>query len=335
MDSEKNKKMKALVLEQFGSPFLLKQIDRPIPKDNQVLIKIISSGINPLDLKIKNGQAAHAQINLPMVLGIDMSGIIEETGKNVQNFKIGDEVFGMVGGIGNNQGTLAEYITADAEHISVKPKNISFREASALPLVFITAWEALVDQINIQPNQTILIHGGNGGVGHIAVQIAVAKGAKVYATVQPDHLEKMKNYGATGIDYTTLSVYQYVKQYADGLGFDAVLDTVGGSLLDDSFKAVKQYTGHVVSILGWGTHSLAPLSFRNATYSGVFTLYPLLSGERKYHHGNILKEAAKLIEDGKLKINLHHQSYSLEQVNEAYSDMENGISGGKTVVEIY
>lgn len=326
--------MKAIVLEEFGKPLVLKEIDKPQPNDNEVLIKIKASGLNPLDIKIKNGQAAHAQVSLPMVLGIDMSGIVEEIGKNVQNFKVGDEVFGMAGGIGNNPGTLAEYVTADEEHLSLKPKNITFQEAAALPLVFITAWEALVDKINAQENQTILIHGGNGGVGHIAVQIAVAKGAKVYTTVRSENLEQMKNYRAEAIDYTAFSVDQYVQKYTNDIGFDAVLDTVGGSVLDDSFKAVKQYSGHVASILGWGTHSLAPLSFRNATYSGVFTLYPLLSGEGKKHHGEILKEAAKLIESGKIKIKLHDTFYSLEQINEAYNLLESGKSTGKIVITI-
>ncbi|MCT2561690.1 zinc-dependent alcohol dehydrogenase family protein [Chryseobacterium herbae] len=333
MNSDLNTKtMKALITEEFGKPFVMKDIDQPIPKDHQVLIRIKAAGLNPLDLKIKNGQAAHAQVNLPAVLGIDMSGIVIETGKNVHDFKMGDEVFGMVGGIGDHQGTLAEYITADAEHISLKPKSISFQEAAAIPLIFITAWEALADQINIQSGQTVLIHGGAGGVGHMAVQIAVAKGAKVYTTVQPNSSDQIRKYGAEPIDYTTLSVDQYVQQYTNGLGFDAVVDTVGGSVLDDSFRAVKQYTGHVVSILGWGTHSLAPLSFRNAKYSGVFTLYPLLSGERKKHHGDILKEAALLMETGKVKVQLHSQSYSLEQADDAYSLLESGKATGKIVI---
>lgn len=332
MSDQKKKIMKALITEDFGKPFVMKDIDQPVPKDHQVLIKIKAAGLNPLDLKIKNGQAAHAQVNLPAVPGIDMSGIVVETGKNIRDFKTGDEVFGMVGGIGDHQGTLAEYITADAEHISLKPKNISFQEAAALPLIFITAWEALADQINIQPGQTVLIHGGNGGVGHIAVQIAVAKGAKVYTTVQPDHSDQIRKYGAEPIDYTTLSVDQYVQQYTNGSGFDAVVDTVGGSVLDDSFRAVKQYTGHVVSILGWGTHSLAPLSFRNAKYSGVFTLYPLLSGERKKHHGDIVKEAALLLKTGQIKVQLHPQFYSLEDADDAYSLLESGKATGKVVI---
>ncbi|MFZ4929685.1 zinc-dependent alcohol dehydrogenase family protein [Chryseobacterium sp. Mn2064] len=327
-------KMKALVLEQFEKPFVTKEMDKPIPKDHEVLIQIKASGLNPLDLKIKNGQASHAQVTLPAVLGIDMSGIVVQTGKDVKNFKKGDEVFGMVGGVGGHQGTLAEYITADSEHISLKPKNISFQEAAAIPLIFITAWEALVDQINIQKDQTVLIHGGTGGVGHMAVQIAVAKGAKVYATASSGNMKKIEAYHAQPIDYTNSSVVQYVDQYTSGAGFDAIVDTVGGSVLDDSFQAVKKYTGHVVSILGWGTHNLAPLSFRNAKYSGVFTLYPLLAGERKKHHGDILKEAAQLLETGKIKVQLHHQTYSLEQTEMAYNILETGKTTGKIVINI-
>jgi NADPH2:quinone reductase len=329
-----NRKMQALVSEQFEKPFILKEIDKPTPKDHEVLIQIKSAGLNPLDLKIKNGQAAHAKVTLPAVPGIDMSGIVIETGKNVEGLKKGDEVFGMVGGVAGHQGTLAEYITADAEHISLKPKNISFQEASAVPLIFITAWEALVDKINVQPGQTILIHGGAGGVGHMAVQIAAAMGAKVYTTVSPDHFARIKNYGATPIDYTTISVDQYVNEYTAGIGFDAIVDTIGNSVLDDSFLAVKKYTGHVVSILGWGNHNLAPLSFRNATYSGVFTLYPLLSGEGKKHHGDILKAASQLFETGKLKVQLHHQSYTLDQIETAYEFLENRKASGKIVISV-
>ncbi|MGH1518223.1 zinc-dependent alcohol dehydrogenase family protein [Chryseobacterium sp. JK1] len=326
-------KMKTLVLEQFEKSFVAKEMNIPILKDHEVLIQIKASGLNPLDLKIKNGQAAHAQVSLPAVLGIDMSGIVVQMGKDVRNFKKGDEVFGMVGGVGGHQGTLAEYITADSEHISLKPKNISFQEAAAIPLIFITAWEALVDQIDIQKDQTVLIHGGAGGVGHMAVQIAVAKGAKVYATASSGNMKKIKSYHAQPIDYTS-SVAQYVDQYTSGAGFDAIVDTVGESILDDSFQAVKKYTGHVVSILGWSTHNLAPLSFRNAKYSGVFTLYPLLTGERKKHHGDILKEAAQLFEAGKIKVQLHHQTYSLEQTDTAYHLLETGKATGKIVIDI-
>ncbi len=324
--------MKAIVLEQFGKPLVVKEIEKPQPKDNEVLVKIKASGLNPLDIKIKNGQADHAQVKESSILGIDMAGTVEAVGKNVKNFNIGDEVYGMVGGVGNNPGTLAEYIAADADLLALKPKNISFKEASATPLIFITAWEGLISKMNIQKDQNVLVQAGNGGVGHVALQIALAKEAKVFTTVKPDGIETVKQYPVEIINTDEVSVEKYVQEHTNGLGFDAILDTVG--LLDDSFKAVKQYSGHVASILGWGTHSIAPLSFRNATYSGVFTLYPLLSGESRKRYGEILKEATKLFEDGKLKINVDEKFYSLEQTNEAYSDMENRISKGKTVVEI-
>ncbi|MBT2620452.1 zinc-dependent alcohol dehydrogenase family protein [Chryseobacterium sp. ISL-6] len=327
--------MKAQVLEQFGKPLVLKEINKPEPKDHEVLVKIKASGLNPLDVKIKNGQAAHAEAALPMILSLDMAGVVEEVGKDVHNFKVGDEVFGLVGGVSDLQGTLAEYIAADADLLALKPKNISFYEAAATPLVFITAWEALVDQMNIQQNQTVLIHGGSGGVGHVAIQIAKAKGAKVYTTVAPYQVESIKKYGAESIDYQSLSVEDYVETYTNGVGFDAILDTVGGNVLESSFKAVKRYSGHVASILGWGSQNLAPLSFRNGTYSGVFSLYPLLSGKSRKHFGKILNEAVELFEQEKLKIILHPIAYTLENANEAYTDLENKKNTGKLVIEIH
>jgi NADPH:quinone reductase-like Zn-dependent oxidoreductase len=324
--------MKAIVLEQFGKPLEIREMEKPQPKAHEVLVKIKASGLNPLDIKIKEGQAAHAEVTLPMILGIDMAGIVEEIGKDVKNFKVGDEVFGMVGGVGNNPGTLAEYIAADADLLALKPKNVTFKEAAATPLIFITSWEGLVGKMNIKKDEDVLIHAGNGGVGHVALQIALAKGAKVFTTVKSENMEAIKQYPVEIINTDKLSVEKYVQQFTNGNGFDAILDTIG--LLDDSFKAVKQYSGHVASILGWGTHSIAPLSLRNATYSGVFTLYPLLSGKNRKRFGEILKEAAQLFETGKLKIMVDEKSYSLEQTNEAFSNIENRISKGKTVVEI-
>ncbi|MET4080627.1 NADPH2:quinone reductase [Pedobacter sp. UYP30] len=326
--------MKALVLENFGSPYVLKDIEKPVAKEGQVLVKIEASGVNPLDLKIKLGQAAHARVTTPAIPGIDMAGIIESIGEGVQNFKIGDEVYGMTGGIGEVQGSLAEYAAVDADLIALKPKNLSMKEAAALPLIFITAWEGLVDRANVRPNLNVLIHGGAGGVGHIAMQLAIAKGATVFATVSPKNISVMAKYGATAIDYNKLSTEDYVKEYTNGEGFDIIYDTVGGATLDNSFKAAKQYTGHVLSILGWGTHSLAPLSFRGATYSGVFTLYPLISGKNRKHHGEILTEATKLIEDGKIITQIDPSNYTMENIEEAHKSMENATAQGKVVIDI-
>jgi NADPH:quinone reductase-like Zn-dependent oxidoreductase len=263
-----------------------------------------------------------------------MAGVVTEISDGVTRFKKGDEVYGMVGGVGNNQGTLAEYIAVDEDHVARKPANITMKEAAAIPLTFITAWEGLVDRAKVHERQTVLVHGGAGGVGFMAVQIALAFGAAVYATDSRATGEYITNTGAVAIDYTTTSPEEYVKCYTGGTGFDIVFDTVGGNTLDSSFKSVKKYTGHVLSSLGWGTHSIAPLSFLGATYSGIFTLLPLLTSEDKAHHGDILQQATKLIEAGKLVPLVSSKTYFLKDANEAYNDLEKRINKGKVVIEI-
>ena len=326
--------MKALILETYGSPFVIKEIDRPSPKNGEVLVQVKAASVNPLDTKIKSGNAGHAKTQLPAILGIDMAGIVVEVGKNVINFKAGDEVYGMTGGIAGVPGSLAEYAAVDADLLALKPKNISMREAAAIPLGFITAWEGLVDRAKICDVKTVLIHGGSGGVGSLAVQIAVAKGAKVFTTASPAKKALVESFGAIYIDYTTQTVDDYVDKYTDGEGFDIVFDTVGGAVLDDSFKAVKTYHGHVISILGWGTHSIAPLSFRGGTYSGVFTLIPLITGKHRAHHGEIMKEATALIEAGKLRPMVDPTAYSFENVEDAYKAVAEGKTKGKVIINI-
>lgn len=326
--------MKALVLENFNTPYQLKDVEMPVAAKGEVLVKIAASGVNPLDLKIIAGQAAHAKAQLPAILGIDIAGVVEQVGEGVTGFKVGDEVYGMTGGINGVQGSLAQYAAVDADLLAIKPKNITMRQAAAIPLVFITAWEGLVDRANISEGKTVLIHGGAGGVGHMAIQIAVAKGADVFSTVRVANNDLIHQYGATPIDYNTLSVDEYVDQYADGEGFDIIYDTVGGATLDASFKAAKQYTGHVVSALGWGTHTIAPLSFRGATYSGVFTLYPLISGKGRAHHGEILREATELIEAGKLLPLVDEANYTLHTVANAYQAIADQAVNGKVVINV-
>jgi NADPH2:quinone reductase len=325
--------MRAYVVEEAGGDFRRVDLPRPLLGKNQVLVRIQASGVNPLDTKIRAGKAAHAQQPLPAVLGLDMSGFVEETSPDVTAFKPGDEVYGMVGGVGGLQGTLAEYIAADADLLARNPANLSMREAAALPLIAITAWEGLVDRARVQAGQTVLIHAGAGGVGHIAIQIALAHGAKVFATVSPEKRKIVEDFGATPIDYRSASVEEYVAANTKGEGFDIVYDTVGGATLDASFLAAKRYTGHVLSCLGWGTHSLAPLSFRGATYSGVFTLYPLLSGEARAKHGRILAGVSALAQAGKLRPLLNERHFSGEEIAAAHALVETGALG-KVVVEL-
>lgn len=326
--------MHALVLDSFGTQLVHRAIPRPLAGPGQVLVEVRASGVNPLDTKIRAGSAAHAKPVLPAVLGIDLAGVVREVGTGVSGFKPGDEVYGMTGGVGGVQGSLAEYAAVDARLLAIKPTNLSMREAAALPLVFITAWEGLVDRANVRAGQKVLIHGGAGGVGHVAIQIAKAFGAKVFATEGPGKQELVERLGATAINYSAESVETYVAKHTDGEGFDIVYDTVGGATLDASFEAVRRYHGHVVSCLGWGTHKLAPLSFRAATYSGVFTLLPLLTGEGRAHHGDIMREATKLVEAGKLIPLLDPRSFTLVDGQAAHTAIEDRSAHGKIVVDI-
>jgi NADPH:quinone reductase len=325
--------MQAYVVEYPEGAFTRVDLPRPTPAASQALVRVHASGVNPLDTKIRVGKAAHARQPLPAVLGLDMAGIVEEVGPGVTMFRPGDQVYGMVGGVGGLQGTLAEYVVANTDLLALKPKSLSMREAAALPLITITAWEGIVDRAKVHSGQKVLVHAGAGGVGHVAVQLAKAFGAEVFATVSPDKQGIAEAFGATAIDYRSVSPEQYVEFHTAGEGFDVVYDTVGGVTIDASFLAVKRYTGHVVSCLGWSTHSLAPLSFRGATYSGVFTLMPLLTGMGQAHHGEILREAAALADAGKLRPLLNDKRFFPADIAAAHALVNSGALG-KVVVEL-
>ena len=325
--------MRALVLETVAAPFVSRQIPRPVPGQGQVLVEIAASGVNPLDTKIRAGAAAHAKHPLPAVLGMDLAGVVRAVGEGVERFRVGDEVYGLTGGIGGLQGSLAQFAAVDADLLARKPANLSMREAAALPLIVITAWEGLVDRARTRAGQKVLVHGGAGGVGHVAVQIAKALGAEVFATVSAQQFEIARRFGATPIDRAS-TVEDYVAQHTGGEGFDVIYDTVGGAVLDASFRAARTYHGHVVSALGWGTHALAPLSFRAATYSGVFTLLPMLTGRGRARHGEILGEAARLVESGLLVPLMDERRYTLDTALEAHELVASGQSRGKVVVDV-
>jgi NADPH:quinone reductase-like Zn-dependent oxidoreductase len=333
MPEPNSARYKGWVVERPRGDFKEYNFARQSAGPREVLVRVSVSGVNPLDTKIRAGIAAHARHPLPAVLGLDMAGAVEEVGAGVSEFKAGDEVYGMVGGVGGLQGTLAQFVIADADLLALKPKKLTMREAAALPLNVITAWEGLVDRAKVQPGDRVLVHAGAGGVGHIAVQLAAAMGAEVFATVSPEKQEIAQRFGAVPIDYHTESVDAYVARHTEGKGFDIIYDTVGGATLDASFAAVKRYTGRVVSALGWGTHSLAPLSFRGASYAGVFTLLPLLTGEGRAHHGEILRRAAELAEEGKLTPLMNKAQFPSSEIAAAHAEVERG-SLGKVVIDL-
>ncbi|MEU5790610.1 zinc-dependent alcohol dehydrogenase family protein [Micromonospora purpureochromogenes] len=326
--------MRAAVLREFGVPLRVEEIGQAVAGSGQVLVRVVASGVNPLDTKIQAGKAPHARVELPAVLGLDLAGVVVALGPDMTGFQLGDEVYGLTGGVGDLQGSLAEYAAVDARLLARKPRTLSMREAAALPLAVITSWEGLVDRARVRAGQKVLIHGGAGGVGHVGVQLARARGAEVYATGAPASMAVIESLGAVPIDYTSTSVEEYVGRYTAGEGFDIVADNVGGPTLDASFAAVRTYHGHVVSALGWGSHSLAPLSFRGATYSGVFTLLPMLTGRGREHHGEILRQAATLAEAGALRPRLDPRRFTLDTVMDAHALVAGAASDGKVVVDI-
>ena len=325
--------MRIALTEEAGVPASI--VTQPVPAvlAGEVLVRIEASGVNPLDLKIFSGKAPHARHPFPAVLGLDLAGSVEALGAGVHHLQEGDAVFGMTGGVGGIQGSLAEYAVVDARLLALRPPNLTAREAAVLPLVVITAWEGLIDQAKVNSGDNVLIHGGGGGVGSAAVQIALAQGARVYATGSATNRQYIENLGAMFIDYHHEPVADYVARLTGNVGFDVVYDTVGGGTLDASFVAVRR-GGHVVSALGWGTHSLAPLSMRAATYSGVFTLLPLLTGEGRAHHGEILTQAATLITEGKLTPRLDPREFNLSTVAQAYGALSHVTARGKLAITI-
>lgn len=307
-----------------GSSFEVIQMARPALRDGYVLVKVVASGLNPLDAKIRAESAPHARQPLPAITGLDMAGIVTDVASDVTRFGVGDAVFGMVGGVGGLAGTLAQYVVADANLLAHKPATLTWREAAATPLVAITAWEGLVDRARLRSGQRLLVQGGAGGVGHAAVQIGLAIGAEVFATARHTDAPYLLGLGATPIDFEREPV---------GTGFDVVYDTGGGALLDAAFLAVAPH-GHVVSSLGWGTHALAPLSFKAATYSGVFALSPLLEGSGRAHHGEILREIAHLAESGRFRPRVDERVFTLHTLDAAFQLLDRRETRGKLVIDV-
>jgi NADPH:quinone reductase len=324
--------MRALLLEHEDAPFRVVTVDSPVPKAGQVLVRIEASSVNPLDLKIRSGHAAHAKQPLPAILGVELAGVVEQVGPGVTAFSTGNAVYGLTGGVAGLQGSLAEFAAVDAALLAKIPSGFGMREAAAIPLAFITAWEGLVDRAAVQAHQRVLIQGA-GRVGYMAIQIARAFGAEVFATGSAHSTQDIERLEATAIDYRKNTVEEYVSDHTAGQGFDLVYDTVGGSTLDASFQAVRRF-GHVVSCLGWGAHSLAPLSFRAATYSGVFTLLPLLTGECHQHHGDILREATRLAEAGQIRTRLDQRHFDIATIEEAYEVVGQGTARGSVIINV-
>ena len=327
--------MKAMVLNEYGdnAEFQLAELSRPSINPGHVLVRIAATSVNTVDTMIRQmGKDLPISPELPAVLGMDFAGIVEAVGEGVTEYTEGDEVYGCAGGLMDLQGTLAEYMVADARLIARKPKNLSMRVAAALPLVGITAYEGL-KRAGIAGGQRVLVHGGAGGVGHVALQLARHFGAEVYATGSSDkQLALIEKLGATGINYRTETVADYVGRYTEGSGFDLVFDSVGGANMANSFEAARS-NGQVASTVAMVELDLSVAHFKGLSLHVVFMLIPMIHDHGREEHGRILEDIAGIVEAGDLQPVLDENRYTLSEVGDAHARLASGQVMGKVVVE--
>ena len=275
-------KMRAVVAHEYGAPDVLKieQVQRPEPNDDEALVRVIASSVNPADPLTLNGKyAKEFGTHLPLIPGYDIAGVVEKTGTNVTKLKVGDAVYGYP----TFGGGWADYVAVKEWEVAPKPKSLNFVETAAVPMGALTAWQALVDVAKLQPGQTILVHGGSGGVGNFAVQIAKARGARVIATASTANQDLLKQLGAdVAVDYTKTKFEDVAKNV------DAVLDPVGKETLARSYGVVKK-GGIVMSLVA--RPDPAELQKNGIRGAGI-SVHP---------DADDLTEIAQLIDAGKIK----------------------------------
>lgn len=329
--------MKAVIIEGFGGPEVFKQVDiaRPELKPGHVLVRVVATSVNPVDYKIRSG-ALEAIVPDPRVLGCDVAGVIAEVAEDVSRFAIGDEVFGCVGGVKGCPGALAEYVLADVLLLARKPANVSMEQAAALPLVAITAWDGLLDRANLcgDKNPSVLVYGGTGGVGHMALQLAKQAGCTVHATASSEEkLDIVRDLGADhAIDYRKNDAASLVDKYTDGRGYDFVFDSVGGDNVVNCLTAAAR-NGSVVSINTRCSADLAPLHQKALSLHVVFMLLPMLFNEGRKRHGEILEELKLLVESGNVRPLVHNKRFTIPEVGQAHALLESGGAIGKVVLQ--
>lgn len=311
--------MKAIIIEQYGDANQLKEKDDiPVPeiKDNQVLVEMHATSINPIDWKLREGYLQEGvPFEFPIILGWDAAGVIKQVGKNVTSFQVGDEIFARPALTPN--GTYAAYTAVDEKLLAMKPKNISFEEAAAVPLAGLTAWQCLVNFSEIKKGDRVLIHAGSGGVGSMAIQIAKSFGAYVASTASGENETFLKELGVDQfINYKEEDFEDVLQDY------DIVVDTLGGEILNKSFHVLKE-SGRLVSIAGQPDEKLAK---QKGVKAGFLWLEP---------DGGELSELGKLMEDGKLKSYIGHTFPLTENgLKEAHRLSETHHAKGKIVIQI-
>ncbi|MEB2652639.1 zinc-dependent alcohol dehydrogenase family protein [Pseudomonas siliginis] len=318
--------MKAMILKSFGGPdsFELSDVPKPVPQAGQVLVRVHATSINPLDYQVRRGDYPDL-VPLPAITGHDVSGVVEAIGPGVSAFAPGDEVW-YTPQIFDGQGSYAEYHVAAESIIARRPASLSHLEAASLSLVGGTVWEALTVRAVLRVGESILIHGGAGGVGHVAIQVAKAMGARVFTTVREANADFVRSLGAdVVIDYTQEDYVEAIMRETAGHGVDVVFDTIGGDTLSRSADVLAQL-GRVVSIVDIAQpQNLVQAWGKNASYHFVFT---------RQNRGK-LDELSALVERGQLRPHVG-AVYSLADIPLAHARLESANNGllGKIAIAV-
>jgi NADPH2:quinone reductase len=329
--------MKAIVMAAPGEATVLQVTQRPLPqpqKDTEMRVRLKAAGVNPVDIKIRQ-RGPYLYPQQPAVLGLDGAGIVDAVGPGVRHFSVGDAVYFCSGGLGGDLGTYAEYAIVDEHHAARKPDRLSFTEAAAVPLVLITAWEALYQLAQVTREQRVLIHGGAGGVGHLAVQLARLRGAQVATTISTEAKARLAS--TLGADhciyYPHIDFVEATLAWTGHQGVAVALDTIGEPVLSRTFAATQR-GGAVITLLSPNADTQWSLArTRNLCVGFELMLTPALEGldiDRR-HQTKILARGSRLFDSGELHIHVD-RTWPLHQAAAAHAWVETGHGMGKTVL---
>jgi NADPH2:quinone reductase len=331
--------MKAVLMTAPGEPSVLevREIDEPsITRETEMRVRLKAAGVNPIDTKLRRRGTFYPD-RMPAVLGCDGAGVIEEVGAAVERFRPGEEIWFCSGGLGAESGTYAEYAVVDARYAARKPDSLSFVEAAAAPLVLITAWESLYDRAGLREGQRVLIHAGAGGVGHVAIQLAVLAGSRVCTTVGLQEKRVLaRGLGAEeAILYKEKDFVDEVIAWTYGHGVDVALDTVGGDVFQATFPAVAYYGDLVTLLEPPPSTQWKEARIRNLRISQELMLTPMLRDldAARRHHAHILESCGRWFDERKLRVHVQ-ESLPLEAAAQAHARIEEGGMQGKLVLQI-
>lgn len=331
--------MRAIVMTGTGAPEVLERRPVPLPWPagaHDVLVRLKAAGLNPADGFFRQ-LGPYLDSGDPCILGHDGAGVVEAVGASVTRVEPGNEVCFCNGGIGGHPGTYAEFASVPESQLVAKPAAVSFEQAAALPLVLITAWEALYQRADVQSGEPVLIHAGAGGTGHLAVQLAALRGARVASTVSGD--EKADFVRALGAErpilYRDEDFVEAARAWTDGRGLEAALDNIGPEGLQRTYRAMAPY-GRVVTLMGIAPDDAAETAYlANLTLHNVMMLTPMILGLQARLDGQarLVEQGMALLAEGRLKIEVA-EVFDWADIRQAHARLDGGGTRGKLVIRI-